>query len=93
MTSQVEANKVAYGSSNLPDAASLTEQSLFNVSSDMKKTLMDQLGKDSSMLFPKNTQQDCEEGDKTPSEPVDPYEPIQFSPNSGTKKTIDLGMK
>ena len=93
MTSQDEANKVTYGSSSaLPGAASLTDQSLFNVSSDMKKTLMEQLGKDSSMSFPKNPQQD-EEEDKTPSEPVDPYEPIQFSPNSGTKKTIDLGVK
>ena len=92
MTSQVlEANKVTYGSSGaLPGAASLTDQSLFNVSSNMKKTLMEQLGRDTSISLPKNPQQD-EKGDKTSSQPIDPYEPIQFSPNSGAKKTIDLG--
>ena len=95
MTSQYEANKVTYGSSGaLPGTASLTDQSLFNVSSDMKKTLMEQLGRDTSISLPKNPQQDLEGGDKKPSEPqIDPYEPIQFSPNSGTKKTIDLGVK
>jgi len=89
MTSQVEANKVMVGGA-LPGAASLMDQSLFNVSSDMKKTLMEQLGRDTSISLPKNPQQD-EKGDKTSSQPIDPYEPIQFSPNSGTKKTIDLG--
>lgn len=94
MTSQVEANKVTYGSSSaLPGAASLMDQSLFNVSSDMKKTLMEQLGRDTSISLPKNPQQVEKGGEKTPSEPIDPYEPIQFSPNSGTKKTIDLGIK
>lgn len=90
MTSQVEANKV---SGALPGAASLMDQSLFNVSSDMKKTLMEQLGRDTSISLPNNPQQDREKGVDKPSEPIDPYEPIQFSPNSGTKKTIDLGIK
>jgi len=95
MTSQVEANKVTYGSSSnaLPGADSLMDQSLFNVSSDMKKALMEQLGRDTSISLPKNPQQDEKGDNKIPSEPIDPYEPIQFSPNSGTKKTIDLGMK